>query len=306
VAGHGAERARQRLLDAARRIGADQWFTRSLAAIRPASPGVLNTLARAARRALNSNPHVKRLALTAPVQGFRDLTGAKSTVERLSELVRYGIDHPRGVAERRDFAERMPTVVVMVDEIAGDDAGNLCPCGRRVVASRVHRPILCRTSTESITVVLVLADASPGERLGAHQLLIRRHRSSREDSGLELSRPTFRSSTGRLRLGERFMKVLHVMADWFPASNLTLDYHVKLTPVLSKPASMGPPISPRIAIRVQQGEAQVLRAVEEIFATTASGSAIATCKTILRYAEQSDTVADARPRAWQRRAPQGR
>ena len=62
------------------------------------------------------------------------------------------------------------------------------------------------------------------------------------------------------------MSVLHVMADGFPANHLTLDYHVRLTPVVSKPLSTGPPVSPRVAIREQQGQAQLRRAVEEIFA----------------------------------------
>ena len=66
--------------------------------------------------------------------------------------------------------------------------------------------------------------------------------------------------------GGHTMSVLHVMADGFPANHLTLDYHVRLTPVVSMPLSTGPPVSPRVAIREQQGQAQLRRAVEEIFA----------------------------------------
>ena len=41
-----------------------------------AIPGVLSTLARPSRSALHANPQLSRIALTAAVQGFRDLTGA--------------------------------------------------------------------------------------------------------------------------------------------------------------------------------------------------------------------------------------
>jgi hypothetical protein len=238
-------------------------------------PGVLYTLARAARGALNSNPQVKRLAITAAMQGFRDLTGARSTVERLSELFHHGADHPRGVAERWAFAQRMPTIVVMVDEIAGDGAGSPFV---HALAGWLHRefidPFVAERQTSPFAVVLVLADAS----LANDQVLTNYLLSAVEApekilvSNSAGPRP-FRLSAGRLRLGGRTMNVLHVMADGFPASNLTLEYHVRLTPVLSKPVTMGPPVSPRVAIRDQQGEAQLRRAVEEIFAALQSSPA---------------------------------
>ena len=117
-----------------------------------------------------------------------------------------------------------------------------------------------RKTLGAITVVLVLADAS----LANDQVLTNYMLNDVEApekilvSNSAGPRP-FRLSAGRLRLGGRNMNILHVMADGFPARNLTLDYHVRLTPVLSRPVTMGPPVSPRVAIREQQGEAQLRR-----------------------------------------------
>jgi len=62
------------------------------------------------------------------------------------------------------------------------------------------------------------------------------------------------------------MPVLHVMSDGFPAAELTLDYHVRLTPVIGQPQAVGPPMSAREAIREQRGDALLRQAVEEVFA----------------------------------------
>ena len=253
---------------ASKSVKKETWAEREDVLSGTADPGVLGTLARAARAALRANPDVNRLALTAAVQGFRDLTGARSTVDRLSELFHHGADQPRGVAERRTFAQRMPTIVVMVDEIAGDGAGSPFV---HALAGWLHRefidPFIAEQQPSPFTVVLVLADAS----LANDQVLENYLRNDVEAPEKILvsdsagPRP-FRMSAGSLRLGGHTMSVLHVMADGFPASHLTLEYHVRLTPVVSKPLSTGPPVSPRVAIREQQGQAQLRRAVEEIFA----------------------------------------
>lgn len=253
---------------ASKSVKKETWVEREDVLSGTADPGVLGTLARAARGALRANPDVNRLALTAAVQGFRDLTGARSTVDRLSELFHHRADQPRGVAERRTFAQRMRKIVVMVDEIAGDGAGSPFV---HALARWLHREFIDPFSAElqpsPFRVVMVLADAS----LANDQVLENYLRNDVEapekilvsdSAGL---RP-FRMSAGALRLGGHTMSVLHVMADGFPASHLTLDYRVRLTPVVSKPLTNGPPVSPRVAIREQQGQAQLHRAVEEIFA----------------------------------------
>ena len=108
------------------------------------------------------------------------------------------------------------------------------------LAGWLHRefidPFIAEQQPSPFTVVLVLADAS----LANDQVLENYLRNEVEAPEKILvsdsagPRP-FRMSAGSLRLGGHTMSVLHVMADGFPASHLTLDYHVRLTPVVSKP-----------------------------------------------------------------------
>jgi hypothetical protein len=206
--------------------------------------------------------------LTGAVQGFRDLSGARSTVDRLSDLFRYPADTPRGAQERKAFAHRMPTVVVMVDEIAGDGAGSPFV---HALAAWLHRefldPFAGETGRSPFQVVLVLADASLANDQVLTNYLV--HETEAPEKVLvseSAGRRPFRLAAGRLRLGGRWLRTLHVMADGFPASSLTLDYHLRLTPILIQSRRDAPPVRPRLAILEQQGEAQLRQAVEEIFA----------------------------------------
>ncbi|MGA8897696.1 MAG: hypothetical protein WB539_20650, partial [Planktothrix agardhii] len=74
---------------------------------------------------LNENPHVNRLVMTAAIQGYRRLRSG-TTIDALSNLFKHKADSKLGRQERQQFSRRIPTIVVMVDEIAGDGAGALC------------------------------------------------------------------------------------------------------------------------------------------------------------------------------------
>lgn len=245
----------------------ETWGEREDVLSSAANPGVLNTLARATRAALEANPHINRVALTAAVQGFRDMSNATSTVERLSQMFRYAADSPRGVEERRALAERIPTIIVMVDEIAGDGAGSPFV---HAIAQWLHRefiePFISEAHTSPFTVALVLADASLGNDQVLHNYLLNDVEAPEKVlvSHSQGPRP-FRLAAGRLRLGGRLMPVLHVMADGFPAATLTLDYHLRLTPVVSRPEAATLPKSPRAVIREQRGDALLRQVVEEVF-----------------------------------------
>ena len=245
----------------------ETWGEREDVLSSAASPGVLNTLARATRVALQANPHINRVALTAAVQGFRDMSGATSTVERLSQIFRYAADSPRGELERRAFAERIPTIIVMVDEIAGDGAGSPFV---HAIARWLHRefiePLTAEGRASPFTVAVILADASLANDQVLSNYLLNDVEAPEKVlvSNSEGPRP-FRLAAGRLRLGGHVMPVLHVMADGFPAAQLTLDYHLRLTPVISPPQAVGLPKAVRAAIREQRGDALLRQAVEEVF-----------------------------------------
>jgi hypothetical protein len=233
-----------------------------------ATPGVLRTLARATRAALEANPQINRVALTAAIQGFRDMSGATSTVERLSQIFRYRADSPRGLVERQAFARRVPSIIVMVDEIAGDGAGSPFVHGlARWLQREFIEPFTAAGRPSPFTVALILADASlANDGVLANYLLNDVEAPEKVlVSNSDGPRP-FRLAAGRLRLGGGVMPVLHVMSDGFPARELTLDYHVRLTPVISRPQTAGTPKSARVAIREQRGDALLRQAVEEVFA----------------------------------------
>ncbi|HEY6925267.1 MAG TPA: hypothetical protein VI653_17460, partial [Steroidobacteraceae bacterium] len=87
------------------------------------SIGVLKTLALATRLALHENPSVNKVVLSAAMQGYRESTGERSTLLALSKLFENSVTVAAGLAERCRFARRIPTVVVMIDELTGDGAG---------------------------------------------------------------------------------------------------------------------------------------------------------------------------------------
>ncbi|MEP1079578.1 hypothetical protein NDI52_29655 [Leptolyngbya sp. PL-A3] len=87
-------------------------------------PGVLRTLAGAARRLLEENPKTNRLVMTAAIQGYR-ATARSTTVEGLGNLFSKKPNTPAGRRERQEFSKRISTIIVMVDELAGDGAGAL-------------------------------------------------------------------------------------------------------------------------------------------------------------------------------------
>jgi hypothetical protein len=250
----------------------DTWDERRDVVRARAAPGVLATLARAARACLDENPALTRLVLTAAVQGFRTRGETDSTVDRLSALFRSAAETPEGRRERRAFAERVPTVVVMVDEIAGDGAG--APFVHALAAwldRELVRPFADAPEGSPFTVVLVLADASLANDVVLGSYL---HNATEAPEKVLVSesrgpRP-FRLAGGSLRLGGRRLPVLHVMADGFPAGALDVEYRVRLSPVARAARPDGPAPSLRAAIREQHGAARLRLAVEEVFAALAA------------------------------------
>ena len=61
--------------------------------------------------------------LTTALQGLRERANQKTTIDVLSSLLVNKTSTAAGRTERRQFAEKMPAVVVMVDELACVCAG---------------------------------------------------------------------------------------------------------------------------------------------------------------------------------------
>jgi hypothetical protein len=242
-----------------------------------ALPGVLSTMANMTRELLELNSQVTRIVLTAALQGFRDKGGGKTTLDALSSIFTNKKSSSRaGVAERRAFAQRHPTVVFMVDELAGDGAG--APFVHAVAAWLSQEFIECfqeRNERSPFTVVLVIADASLANDVVMDRYLSTSQPGRRTPDKVLVSPSdgarSFQVVANQLKLSGLQRPTLHVMANSFPASELDIRYRIALTHVPLTPVN-GVEISPRKAIRDAMGEAILESAVTEIFKALDAGA----------------------------------
>ncbi|WP_028874786.1 hypothetical protein [Tepidiphilus margaritifer] len=230
--------------------------------------GVLRGMAEISRTLLEENPDVNRLVLTAALQGLRDRDNAKTTIDALSSLFVNKASTAAGIAERRGFAKRMPTIVVMVDELAGDGAGARFV---HAIATWLQREFIDCFEDEPcpFTVSLVISDASLGNEVVLDSYLNAGERAP--DKVLvskSAGRLPFRLAATKVKVGTGRRDTLHVMTNSFPASNLYLHYRVQLSAVKlgmsTKEKSFGKPQTPREAIRTAAGEAMLAGAVRQI------------------------------------------
>jgi len=214
--------------------------------------GVLRTLSFLTRELIALNPGVNRLALTVALQGFKERTDCKTTVSSLSELFANRWDRLKGVDERRDFARTIPTIVVMVDELAGDGAG--APFVH-AIAQWLRQEFLDPFEDEPspFTVILVAADASLGNEVVFDRYLNAGERAPDKVlvSKSRGKRP-FDLAVNKVALNGQKVQALHVMTNSFPASQLTLRYSIRMTNVepriINEGKAAGERQMPRMAI----------------------------------------------------------
>ncbi len=235
-----------------------------------ALPGVLKTLSTTARELLVLNRGVNRLVLTAALQGFRERANQKTTIEALSGLFTNKWDSLKGVDERREFARAMPTVVVMVDELAGDGAG--APFVH-AIATWLRQEFLDPFESEPspFTVVLIASDASLGNEVVLERYLNAGERTPDKVlvSKSRGKRP-FDLAVKDVTVQGRKVRALHVMTNSFPASHLTLRYSIRMTNVHVGLTEAGDPQTVRQAIREHAEKALLDNACTEIRRALAS------------------------------------
>jgi hypothetical protein len=237
--------------------------------------GVLSGLAQMTRELLHLNPAVKRVVLTAALQGFRERAGGKTTMDALSNLFENKADFDSGRAERRRFGEQIPNIVVMVDELTGDGAG--APF-MDAIAQWLTREFIepFEGGPNPFTVTLIVSDASLcnevvfARYLGAGDRTPDKMLVSRSEGNYP-----FRLAAGNLKIGRGLRRTLHVMTNSFPASELHIRYRTKLTNVRleesrKKPGQLE---SPREAILRQAEGVAKQTAVTEIRAALKAGAA---------------------------------
>jgi hypothetical protein len=240
-------------------------------------PGVFGTLVATARDIIRRNSNISRLVLTASIQGFRLLQqanpeeSARTTVDSLSKLFRNRADTPEGLSERRHFGRRIPTIVVMVDEIAGDGAGAPFVHALANWLSQQFIEPFDGPDHNPFRVILVLADASLANTAVMENYLL--HESEAPEKVLispSQGAQPFRVEAGSLLLGGHRMPTLNVMADGFPAGTVHLDYRLHLTPVRRDEGTDLHSTSALVAIREQEGKRTLHRAVQTVFDSMAS------------------------------------
>ncbi len=198
--------------------------------------GVLACMAISARELLQLNPDVNRVVLAAAIQGFRKLLDSNTTtIDSMNNIFTNSRNPKTCLEERQNFAKKIPTIIVMIDELAGDGAG--APLAHDV-ADWLYNEFIARFEENDIespfTVVLIASDAS----LVNVDIL-----NSYMDSGdatpnkILLSKPYSNDSSNEFAVSGndahigKFPKAarrsLHVMTNSFPAKKLNMHYKIR-------------------------------------------------------------------------------
>lgn len=236
------------------------------------APGVLRTLASAAASLAKANPSSNRLVITASIQSYRR-TPRGSTIDALSHLFQNGVHTPPGLKERRRFAERFPSILVMVDEIAGDGAGALFV---RDISSWLDAQFVepfTQDASPPFRVSLVIADASLGNEAVLESYLKAVPEAPQKVIISPVTgREPFRLATSRIPGLAGNGQALHVMTNSYPASALEIAYRVKLHRIEQEQDDSGRDKSLRARIRSQGGEALLDSASAEILDALQAGA----------------------------------
>jgi len=226
-------------------------------------PGVLRTLTSSARKLLEHNPQVNRLVMTAAIQGYRQLKQT-TTIDALGNLFAKKANTKPGQQERRNFGARIPTIIAMVDELAGDSAGALFV--HKLTEWLEQQFIEPFEGTQSpFKVVLIIADASLSNEIVLNSYL----NSGNAAPDKVLISPTqgeepFQVTGTNIKIGRKKYPVLHIMTNSYPASQLNIDYSIRLSPITPKLTTDGGQQGIRQAIREQLDEQLLNNAYLEI------------------------------------------
>lgn len=194
------------------------------------NPGVLRTLATGTRYLLAENPQINQLVLTAATQGYRKLQKT-TTIDALSQLFNYRWNTKPGRNERENFAQRVPTIIAMIDEVTGDGAGALFV---HAITQWLQEQFLdpFGNSPSPFRLILIIADASLSNEIVLKNFL------ESNQGNLDQRVPDkvlispsrgdepFHVTGTELKVGRGKHPTLHIMTNSFPATSLTIDYRI--------------------------------------------------------------------------------
>lgn len=213
-------------------------------------PGVLKILAKTTHDLLQCNNKINKVVLTVAIQSYRQSARVSQELQGLDSLFLHSVSKPLGVQERKTFAQKVPTVLIMVDELTGDSAGAplihaLANWLNKQFIERFHRNPCFR-------VILVMSDASLGNEI----VLDRYINSGDRTPDKVLVSPSagslkFKMAATKMKVGTSKHDVLHIMTNSYPAQALNVDYQIKLDTVTPPPSRDGKPQSISQVIKAQ-------------------------------------------------------
>ncbi|GAB6142435.1 hypothetical protein JCM14076_31650 [Methylosoma difficile] len=234
-------------------------------------PGVLKVLSVATRALLAENSGIHRVVMTAAIQGYRELGGDKNTLSAMDNLFKNSANTQAGKQERQAFAKRIPTIVVMVDELTGDGAG--APFIHSVAKWLDQQFIRPFENGPLFRVILIISDASLGNEIVLDRYL---NSGKRTPDKVLVSKSAgnrpFRLAAMSVKIGGKRLPVLHIMTNSYPASKLSIDYRVRLDRIKPAELSDGRRQTVRQAIAEQQGNAIIGNVIQEIKRALDSGA----------------------------------
>lgn len=215
------------------------------------SYGVFRSIAIAQRELMRLNPKHSRFLITGSIQGLKPRSSidgrAGTTIDAFDELFEYKVDQRSKLCtdisedvkrERRALLKRMPTLLVMVDELTGDSAGSILV---DALYSWIFRNFILPLEEDEaqFKVILVVADASLTNEhvMNAYFEPVRKRSASQPAQVLvsdaeherELSISTFPvnvSSVFNIRRFKEHSRCGHVKTNAFPARSLNIEHKV--------------------------------------------------------------------------------
>lgn len=215
------------------------------------SYGVFKSIAIAQRELMRLNPAHSRFLVTGSIQGLKPRTypdgRAGTTIDAFDELFEYKVDSRSKLCtdisedvkrERRALLKRMPTLLVMVDELTGDSAGSILV---DALYSWIYRNFVLPLAEDEtqFKVLLVVADASLTNEhvMNAYFEPVRKRLASQPAQVLvsdaehesELSIATFPVNVSSAFNSRRFnehSRCGHVKTNAFPARSLSIEHKV--------------------------------------------------------------------------------
>ncbi|MCL4546641.1 MAG: hypothetical protein M1576_02730 [Deltaproteobacteria bacterium] len=209
--------------------------------------GVIRCLANALKDIMSSNIDINRFVLSFALQGYRLTKNKKnggsaqsSTVDALDQIFASNKSGSSAMREERmRFAERIPNIIVMADEITGSDSGSLFV--KEILGwlkkqfADPFKPLnnvgnARNSGASKFKISLIISDASLNNENVLDKFL-----NSEETSPEKI---LISPSRGKrcidlkihdLRINMRTYKSIHVMANSFPAKNIEIDYKVKMS-----------------------------------------------------------------------------